>query len=345
MVKRIIASVFLAGFFFPAILFGQTLSPGLLPAGLPALPSVGEGSAGTDFLSGLPLIQGLKTEKILLNPFAQVGYLRNAVSMNVPIDASLDPFPLLPLPHLQIGTTDIKLVDYNFWMGTVGLNAVISPTLTLFVSAGGFLPREFTEEGRTPISFGPVGGAPETMWTGSKLEFWTIQWGMAYGLGGSSSILAGMLWSHTSNVFGDPRNQSGPLRNQTLSQDFLLTNWAPFLGIQVMQEGYYRGALICSPYLTSWGAQHSRTTLPVPTDLSWNLNQPGYLLSFTGEYFFPSPAPKTTGSIWFTASMLSMKGSSELQFESPIFSQKRTVETLSLNQYTLGGGLSFGVIF
>lgn len=317
----------------------------MLPVGLPALPSVGEGSTSTDFLSGLPLIQGLKTEKIQLNPFVQIGYLRNAVNMNVPINASLDPFPLLPLPHFQIGTTDIKLVDFNFWMGTVGLNAVISPTLTIFVSAGGFLPREFTEEGRTPISFGPLGGAPETTWTGSKLEFWTIQWGISYGFGGGSSFLAGMLWSHTSNVFGDPRNQSGPLPNQTLNQDFLLTNWAPFLGIQVMQEGLYRGALICSPFLTSWGAQHNRTTLPVPTDLSWNLNQPGYLLSFTGEYFFPSPVPKTTVSTWFTASMLSIKGSSELQFESPIFSQKRTVDTLILSQYTLGGGLSFGVIF
>jgi hypothetical protein len=112
-----------------------------------------------------------------------------------------------------------------------------------------------------------------------------------------------------------------------------------------MQEGRYRGDLIYSPFLTSWGAMHNRTTLPVAADLDWNLNQPGYLLSFTGEYFFSSPAAQTTVSIWFNASMSSIKGSSELQFESPIFSEKRTVDTLSLNQYALGGGLSFGVTF
>lgn len=265
--------------------------------------------------------------------------------MNVPINADLDPFPLLPLPHLKIGTTDIKLLDYNFWMGTAGLNAVISPTLTLFVSVGGFLPHEFTESGQTPISLGPVGGSPETSWTGSKLECWNIQWGVSYGIGGGNSILAGMLWGHTSSVFNDPRNQSGPLANQTLSQDFMLTNWAPFLGFQVMQKGNYRAALIYTPFLTSWGAMHYRTALPVATDLSWNLNQSGYLLSFTGEYFLPSLPPEATVSMWFNASLSTIRGSSELQFESPVFSQKRTVDTLSLTQYTIGGGLSFGVIF
>ncbi len=224
------------GVLFPAIVFGQTLSPGLLAVGLPAVPSVGESFVSTNFFSGLPLIQGLKSEKILLNPFVQIGYQRTAVNMNVPINADLDPFPILPLPHLKIGTTDIKLLDYNFWMGTAGLNAVISPTFTLFVSAGGFLPHEFTESGQTPISLGPIGGSPESSWTGSKLECWNIQWGVSYGIGGGNSILAGMLWGHTSTVFNDPRNQSGPLANQTLSQDFLLTNWAPFLGFQVMQK-------------------------------------------------------------------------------------------------------------
>ncbi len=118
-----------------------------------------------------------------------------------------------------------------------------------------------------------------------------------------------------------------------------------FLGFEIMREGHYKSALIYGPFLTSWGAMHSRTTLPVAIDLGWNLNQPGYLLSFTGEYFLPSLALQTTVTIWFNASMSSIKGSSELQFESPIFSQKRTVDTLSLNQYALGGGLSFGVIF
>ena len=154
MKKRALLALLLS-VIFPAIIFGQPVSPGLIPMGLPALPSAGEGFTAANLLSGLPLIQGLKTEKVLLNPFVQIGYQRTAVNMNVPIEAVIDPFPLLPLPHLQIGTTDVKLLDFNFWMGTAG------------TQCGNFPDAHVVRFCRRLLTPRVYGGGPDTNFLGS----------------------------------------------------------------------------------------------------------------------------------------------------------------------------------
>jgi hypothetical protein len=319
----------------------QSASPvsGIVPSGMP-------GSAKASFSSLLPtgLFQGgFSLGGVIMNPFAQIGYQWNGVNLDVPINAEFDPLPLDPNSHLALGTMDVVLEDYNFWTGTIGLNAIMSPALTLFGSAIGLLPRSFTQTGKLPISVGPLGFTPNITMTGTNFESWTLQCGASFGIGGGYSVLAGSLWQYTSMVYEDARNASREL-NPTLRQDFLLKNWAPFIGFQMLQAGNYRAAVIYSPLLTSSGAINIRTTSPNMADLSYNLNQPGYLLSVVGEYFLPLPPP-TTFSFWFNGAISSIKGSSDVSFVSGAISRSGIVSDFSLNQYSLSGGISAGLIF
>lgn len=80
------------------------------------------------------------------------------------------------------------------------------------------------------------------------------------------------------------------------------------------------------------------------SDLSYNLNQPGYMASFTGEYFLPLQPP-TTFSIWFNGAISSLKGSSDVIFTAGNIHRSGVVSDLTLNQYSLGGGVTLGLIF
>jgi hypothetical protein len=323
--------------FCPTLLFGQTITPGLFPTGY-SKPTVGE----SGILSGIPTLAGLETEKIKLNPFVQIGYQRTGVNINIPLDTNIDPPE--PFPHLRIGTVDVKLIDYNFWTGTVGLNAVVSPKVTLFGAATGFLPHDFLMVGKLPISIGPGAFDVEFEMTGSNFEFWTLQGGVSYGIGGGNSILLGFLWSRTAMVMTNPRTAAGPVANQTITQDFFLKNWGPFIGLQTMQPGFYRAALTYIPFLASRGTLRQTSITPMNSE-SWDLNQPGYLISVTGEYYLPSMSESRTFSVWAMGAASRLSGSSDFQFESALFSNARTVDNLTLTQYVLGVGVSFGLIF
>ena len=91
--KKILLLVFVIGVFSPAVLFAQNISPGLIPTGLPSLPSMGEDSATGSFLSNLPLVQELKAGKIILNPYVQIGYQHIGANMTIPISSDTVPRP------------------------------------------------------------------------------------------------------------------------------------------------------------------------------------------------------------------------------------------------------------
>ena len=342
--KRVLFFLIAALIATPGNLLGQNLNAGLAsPSGLPTLPSISRDSEGNGILSGLPAIQGIKIGKVLVNPYTQIGYQFNSINMGIPINVEFDPFPNIPEAHLALGTMDVALKSFNFLTGAVGLNVILSPSLTVFGSASGFLPHSFTEVGKLPISLGPLGFAPQVSFSGVNLECWTMQCGVSAGSGSGYSLLLGGLWQYTSMNFEDQNINAAP-RNPTSRQDFLLKNWAPYIGLQYMQTGYYRAAFVYSPLLTSSGAINCRTTTPVISDLSYNLNQPGYLLSITGEYFLPLPPPATV-SFWFTGSISSIKGSTDISFISGNISRNGVASDLSLNEYSLVGGMTLGMIF
>ncbi|MGD9817204.1 MAG: hypothetical protein AB7V04_00745, partial [Desulfomonilaceae bacterium] len=108
--------------------------------------------------------------------------------MDVPIQADFD--PPSPIPHVSIGNMSIALKDYNFWMGSAGVNVVFSPKVTAFVSATGFLPKEFVQTGALPISVGQQNFLPLLSFTGSHLEYWTFPSALTYNLNQPGSLLS-----------------------------------------------------------------------------------------------------------------------------------------------------------
>ena len=338
--KKILLLALVFGVFFPGVLLGQHLSPSLIPTGLPSLPSMGEDSATGSFLSGLPLFKGLKAGKILLNPSVQVGYQHIGANMSIPIQSDTG----TPAGQLQVGTIDVALNDFNFWSGTVGLNVVAAP-FTLFGSAGGFSPHVFTLSGQIPISLGGLGGIPAFQQTASDFEFWTAQGGAAYEFKTGYSILAGFMWSHMEVEFGPPSNSSGLSPNPTITADMLIKIGVPFIGIQFMQPGYYRAALLYSPLAWSQGAMDFRSSQATLVDLSYSLNQPGNFWAGSLEYYFPFPPPVML-SMWFNGSLVNIRGSSTLEFTTAGPASFRTADvTITNTQYLLGGGVTLGLIF
>ena len=128
MKKMLLLALFL-GVFFPAALFAQNLSPCIIPAGMSSISSTCEDSEGGSFLSSLPLVQKLKAGKIVLNPYAQVGYQHIAANMSIPISADVG----VPAGQLEIGTVDVSLQNFDFWYGNLGLNVVAGPLTSVRV--------------------------------------------------------------------------------------------------------------------------------------------------------------------------------------------------------------------
>jgi hypothetical protein len=338
--KKILLLALVVGVFFPGVLLGQNLSPSLIPTGLPSLPAMGEDSSAGTFLSNLPLIKGLKVGKVLLNPSVQIGYQHIGANMSIPIQSDTS----TPAGQLQIGTIDVALNNFNFWSGTVGLNVVAAP-FTLFGSVGGFSPHAFTLSGQIPISLGAASGIPAFQQTASNFEFWTVQGGAAYEFKGGYSILAGFMWSHMEVEFGPPSSDSGPSSNSTIRADMLIKTGVPFIGIQVMQLGYYRAALLYSPLAWSQGALDFRSSQGTLVDLSYSLNQPGQFLAVIAEYFFPMKPPATL-SAWFNGTLVNIKGSSDLEFTTAGPAVFRTKDVLVTNtQTSIGGGITLGLVF
>ena len=321
----------------PATIFAQSSPSSLIPSGLPSPPSMGLESNSGNLLSNLPLASGLKTGKIVINPSFQVGCQHLGTNMTLPASA----VPRGP-NQLFMGTMDVTLQDFNFWYGSAGLN-VIADKLTLFGSIGGYPGHLFQMQGTVPISNDIGYVAPNLTFTGSNLNFWTAQCGAGYTVGGDFSVLFGYIWSHTAATFADPRVGSVPLPNQTLIGDVSMNMGVPFVGLQVLQKGMYRGAFMYSPLATSSGTLSLNTTSPEQADLSYSLNQPGNFFAVNAEYYFVFQPPVIL-SCWFLGSYANIRGSSNLQFTAPVISTSSDV-TITNTQYGLAGGVTFGLAF
>jgi hypothetical protein len=278
--------------------------------------------------------------KILLNPSFQVGYQHITANMSIPISADGG----VPAGQLEIGTVDVSLQNFDFWSGTLGLNVIAGP-ITLFGSWGGFSPRLFQFSGTIPISVGPLAAEPVLDMSCTNFQFWAAQVGAAYTFKKGYSILGGFLWNQTEFQLADPRIGSVPLANQTLAGDVFMQVWVPFLGIQVMREGQYRGTFLYSPLAWSSGSLSLGTTAPLLSNLSYSLNQPGNFAAFSAEYYLLFKPP-VMFSAWVNGSLVSIRGNSDLQFTVAAPAVVRTSNvTVTNTQYLIGGGLTLGVVF
>jgi len=218
------------------------------------------------------------TANVKVNPYAQVGFQWGGSSLNLPIEAER---LLSPDFVLQIGDLDVSLRDANFWSGTAGFSIVAYKKYSLFATAGGIVGRQFVTSGTIPISLGLLGTTALIEFTNKNVESWFIQTGIGLG-----PVLAGLYWDYFGFEFGDPRNPSGLLPNQTLTGDILAKTFAPFAGLALPASGATL-TIIYSPLAysnTKLPLRNSQNTL---TELRYSWNKPGDLINAMVQYNTP----------------------------------------------------------
>jgi hypothetical protein len=176
----------------------------------------------------------------------------------------------------------------------------------------------------------------------SHLEYWSVGFGMAYGIGPGVSLLVGVTWDRFGVEITDPRQGSVPFANQTLRASAQLKTRILYFGLQMVQPNY-NASIIYSPFAYGSGNIGIRSNQRAPVDLLWTLRQPGQFLAFAAEYNLPLPPPMVV-SLAFDAAWANLKGVSDLEFSTPTVSRDRDV-TAGVYKYVIGGGVKVAIIF
>ena len=309
--KRVWVSIFVLSFCLPAGLFGQ---------GLP-----GGGCSSPWCLS----------EGVKVNPYAQVGFQWVGSNLNLPVQN--EPLPVL---QLNIGDMDIALKDANFWSGIVGVSVVAQDKYSFFAAAGGILNRPFRLTGTIPANVQGVSTSATLEFTNTKVESWFVQTGIGLG-----PVLLGLYWDHFAFTIGDPRDQDGPIANQTLRGDILTKTFAPFIGLALPAGGAML-TVTYSPLAYSNTALALMNSQSNVSELRYTWKKPGDLLNAMLQYNTPVSSSTSFG-LWCNYSWMSMRQNAELEFENtplPIISRTREV-TATMTKYVTGGGVTLGINF
>ncbi|MBI5248924.1 MAG: hypothetical protein HY912_05465 [Desulfomonile tiedjei] len=290
-------------------------------------------------IAGLP---GLNLGKIALNPFVQVGYQKVASNISFPIQVQ----QVIPVDNtLQIGTMELLLQDASFWTGIAGLNVVLNPTWSLFSAVGGFVPRDVIAPSILPIRINGITLPSRIDFTGDNVEYWFIQAGASYAIGGGWSLLAGYFWDHFGMVAVDPRIGQIPFPNQSLRADFLTKTAVPFLGIGLTDlQLKYKASIIYSPLAQSRCLMASRSSQGGTSQLLYTFNKPGQFLAANMEYD-SQLSKEYYMSFWAAASWVKVTGGGSFEFSSAVVNGGRSESGASISKYSLGGGIGLGMVF
>lgn len=308
--KRVWIVVCVLGLCLPAGVFGQSLS-----------------------LDEFPSLSSL-AENVKVNPYAQVGFQWVGSNLNLPVqNEALTPF-------LNVGELDISLKDANFWTGIAGITILANKKYSVFGAAGGLLKRPFITSGTVPVSLGPLSASANLEFTNTRVESWFIQTGVGLG-----PVLLGLYWDHFAFTLGDPRNQDGPIANQTLRGDILTRTFSPFLGL-ALPLNCAMVTVTYSPLAYSNTALSLTTSQNTMAQLRYTWKKPGQLLNAMLQYNVPLSSAVSFG-LWGNYSWMKMRDKAELEFENapiPLVSRSRDV-TATMTKYIVGGGVMLGLNF
>jgi hypothetical protein len=311
--KRMWVGVIVVSLCLPATLFGQSL----LSGGCASLASL--------------------TENVKVNPYAQAGFQWVASNLNLPVQDER----VLPLPgSLEIGNLDISLKDGNFWAGTAGITILAYEKYSLFCAAGGFLNRQFLTAGTVPVGLGALDTTANLEFTNTKVESWFIQAGIGLG-----PVLLGLYWDHFAFALGDPRNDAGPIANQTLRGDILTRTFCPFIGL-ALPASRAMVTVTYSPLAYSTTALSLSSSQASQAQLRYTWKKPGDLVNAMLQYNTPV-SESTSFGLWANYSWMRMHNSADLEFENepvPLTQRSRTV-TATMTKYLYGGGVTLGINF
>ncbi len=286
-------------------------------------------------ISGLPLPSlSALSEKVKVNSFTQLGYQHLSANITLPLGAQLvDP----NIGNLEIGTMDISLQNANFWTGSVGMTVTASEIYSLFVSAGGILPRQIGVAGLVPVSTDAVSATANLNFIGSQVESWYIQTGVGLG-----PILGGLIWNDFAMNIGDPSLGSTPLPNQTLRGYMAATTFCPYIGIAIPASNAL-ATILHSPL------SYSNVTLALrnrsDSQLQYTWNKPGTFVSANLQYN-TTPVDALSFGLWANYTWTSLTGDASFEFVKPdlsLYGQKEV--TVTMTQNLIQGGLSLSVTF
>ena len=286
-------------------------------------------------LSGLPLPSlSVLSEKVKVNTFTQIGYQHLGANINIPVAAQLvDP----TAGDLEIGTVDLSLQDANFWTGAVGMTLSVSEIYSLFLSAGGILPRQFDVPALVPVSVNGTDTSANLNFIGSQVESWYVQTGLGLG-----PILGGLLWSDFTMNIGEPSLGSTPLPNQTLRGYMAATTFCPYIGVAI--PAYNALATILYSPLAYCNATLALRNL-TSTQLQYTWNKPGNFLSANIQYNTTLVDALSFG-LWANYTWTKLIGDASMEFVNtalPLSTQKAV--TVTMTQYLIQGGLSLSINF
>jgi hypothetical protein len=286
-------------------------------------------------ISGLPLPSfSALSEKVKVNTFTQMGYQHLGANINLPVAAQLvDP----TAGSLEIGTFDLSLQDANFWTGSVGMTLTASEIYSLFISAGGILPRQFGVSALVPVSVNGTDTSANMNFIGSQVENWYVQTGLGLG-----PILGGLLWTDFTMNVGEPSLGSNPLPNQTLRGYMAATTFCPYIGVAI--PAYNALATILYSPLSYCNATVALRNFS-SAQLQYTWNKPGNFVSANLQYNTTLVDAFSFG-LWANYTWTRLIGDASMEFVNtalPLSTQKAV--TVTMTQYLIQGGLSLSVNF
>jgi hypothetical protein len=275
-------------------------------------------------------------QNMKVNSFAQAGFLHMGSNMSLPIGSEL----INPdIGDLEIGTMDLTLQDANLWCGNVGFTAVASEIFSVSALAGGLLPRSFGSTGEIPVNLNGTGVSPTIEFTNTGLNTWYVQGGVGLG-----PILAGVYYNYFAMNFGDPRQGSVPLANQTLGGVLISKTTVPYIGVAIPAYGAL-GTILYSPLAWCNTTFDMRSAARTQSQLQYTWKKPGDFISTTLQYNTPMSGATSFG-LWVNYTWLKVRGTAELEFvnAAPFIVRHKEV-TATVTQYVIQGGVTLGYTF
>ena len=167
----------------------------------------------------------------------RVGYASMGLNLNFPI-------PLDPAAVTR--PVDLRLLDARLWTGAVLCDVDVMSGVRLFFMGQGNAQRNVTA-----VTFPePVFSTLPIEWTGSKVEWWALEGGLAYSLLNDVNLLVGLRWDHWSIGLTDPRTAGIAIVQPPLSGysgDIRTKMWIPYFGLEFTGVNY-QVRLVGSPF-------------------------------------------------------------------------------------------------
>jgi hypothetical protein len=346
--------------------FAQGVGPEFAPTGPVVQTSSSFMSLPSVFTSVLQ--EAFSLGSIDMRAGLRIGYQNIGLNFSLPAFSQIDHLPA-PL--------DLSLKDANMWVGAVRLDAELWRRWFLFVSGEGNARQNatlFTYDEPTQY-YGLTTFVPYK-WTGTQLEWWSVDGGIGYRFCPGVALVAGSRWDRLSLVPSDPTDAAGnPVNvdnalgcpncrlNERAYSEIWATTWIPYLGVEFAGR-CFRSSLLWSPFGNAAIRVPLRFTrlIIIPVDpvfprntnveYAFKLRRPGGFLEANFDY--QATFSRTLGlGVWFKGTWLRMIGNGDMTQDFHTFDQRGVFPPLYENQDATGsytrnivaGGLSASLTF